>query len=151
MQLVAMDIAAPFPESEPKSKYILVVSDYFTKWVEAYSIANQKAPTIAQTLLDKFFRRFSPPWQLHSDHGRQFESKVIAQICTLLGIAKSLTSPYHSQGDGQVERFNRTLLDTLATSTKDHPWSWEHHLQKVFRIQHECTLHNWVYSLLSAF
>ena len=131
MQLVAMDIVGPFPESESGNKYILVVSDYFTKWVEAYGIANQEASTIAQTLVDEFFCRFSPPRQLHSDQGRQFESQVIAQICKLLGIVKSRTSPYHPQSDGQVERFNRTLLDMLATSAKDHPWSWEHHLRKV--------------------
>ena len=125
MQLVAMDIVGPFPESESGSKYILVVSDYYTKWVEAYSIANQEASTIARTLVDEFFCRFSPPRQLHSDQGRQFESEVIAQICRLLGIVKSRTSPYHPQSDGQVERINRTLLDMLATSANDHPWSWE--------------------------
>ena len=131
LQLVAMDIVGPFPESEAGSRYILVVSDYFTKWVEAYGIANQEAPTIARTLVDEFFCRFSPPRQLHSDQGRQFESEVIAEICKLLGIVKSRTSPYQPQGDGQVERFNRTLLHMLATAAKDHPWSWEHHLRKV--------------------
>lgn len=44
---------------------------------------------------------------------------------------KSRTSPYHPQSDGQVQRFNRTLLDMLATTAKDHPWSWEDHLSKV--------------------
>ena len=131
MQLVAMDIVGQFPESESGSKYILVVSDYYTKWVEAYGIANQEASTIAQILLDEFFCHFSPPQQLHSDQRRQFESQVIAQICKLLGIVKSHTSSYHSQSDGQDERFNRTLLDMLATSAKDQPWYWEHHLQKV--------------------
>ena len=126
-----MDIVGLFPESESENKYILVVSDYFSKWVEAYGIANQEASTIAQTLVDEFFCRFSPPRQLHSDQGRQFESQVIAQICKLLGIVKSRTSLYHPQSDGQVERFNRTFLNKLATSAKDHPWSWEHHLRKV--------------------
>ena len=49
----------------------------------------------------------------------------------MLGIVKSRTSPYHPQGDGQVEHFNRTLLDMPATAAKDHPWSWEHHLWRV--------------------
>ena len=129
-----MDIVGLFPESESGKKYIpfaKVVSDYFSKWVEAYGIANQEASTIAQTLVDEFFCCFSPPRQLHSDQGRQFESQAIAQICKLLGIVKARTSPYHPQRDGQVERFNRTLLGMLATSAKDHPWSWEHHLWKL--------------------
>ena len=61
MQLKVIDIVGPFPETEAGSKYILVVSDYFTSWVEAYGIANQEAPTIAQTLVDEFFCRFFPP------------------------------------------------------------------------------------------
>ena len=130
MHQVAIDIMGPFPESKSGNKY-LVVSDYFTKWVEAYGNANQEAYTITQILVDEFFCCFSPPRQLHSDQGRQFESQVIAQIRKLVGIVKSRTSLYHPQSDGQVERFNRTLLDKLATSAKNHPWSWEHHLRKV--------------------
>ena len=131
MQLVAMDIVGPFPESEIGNQYILVVSDYFTKWVEAYAIPNQEASTVARVLVDEFFCRFGPPRQLHSDQGRQFESKLMEGICERLEIKKSRTSPYHPQSDGQVERFNRTLLHMLSTTAKDHPWSWEDHLKKV--------------------
>ena len=95
-----------------------------------YGIANQEASPIAQTLVDEFCC-FSPPRQLNSDQGRQFESEVIAQICKLLRIVKSRTSSYHPRSDGQVEQFNCTLLDMLATSAKDHPWCWERHLRKV--------------------
>lgn len=61
MQLVEMDIVGPFPESETGNRYILVVSDYFTKWVEAFAIPNQEAPTIARILVDEFFCRFPLP------------------------------------------------------------------------------------------
>ena len=93
-------------------------------------MSTKESSPIAQTLVDEFCH-FSPPRQLNSDQGRQFEFEVIAQICKLLGIVKSRTSPYHPGSDGQVERFNCILLDMLATSAKDHPWSWEHHLRKV--------------------
>ena len=75
--------------------------------------------------------RFGVPCQLHSDQGPQFESKLIAEVCKLLGIQKSRTTPYHPQCDGMVERFNRTLLNMLATHCKNNPWNWEEHLQKV--------------------
>ena len=61
----------PLPESETGNKYVLVASDYFTKWTEVYAILNQEATTVAQKLTDEMFCRFSP---LHSDQGRQFES-----------------------------------------------------------------------------
>ena len=55
MKLVAMDIVGPFPESTTGSQYIFMVSDYFTKWVEAYAIPNQEALTIAKVLVNEFF------------------------------------------------------------------------------------------------
>ena len=107
------------------------MADYFTKWMEAYAIPNQEAPTIAQKLVDEFFCRFSLPEQLHSDQGRQFESAIISQICSILHIEKTRTTPYHPQSDGLVERFNRTLTAMLATYADTHPFDWEYHLPKV--------------------
>ncbi len=85
-QLVAVDILGPFPESDAGNNYILVGTDYFTRWTEAYPIRNEKATTVARKLTDEFFFRFSPPDQLHSDQGHNFESEVIAEICKLLAI-----------------------------------------------------------------
>ena len=76
------------------------------------------------------FCRFSPPEQLHSDQG-QFESDLVKEICKLLNIRKTRTTPYHPQCDGLVERFNRTLLDMLATTTRQHPFDWEDQIHKV--------------------
>eukprot|EP00731_Ephydatia_muelleri_P038941 Em1000g3a len=97
MQLVAVDILGPLPESGNGNSYILVVGDYFTRWMEAYPIQNQEAVTVAQKLVDEIFCRFSVPEQLHSDQGRQFESAVIKEICNLLHIEKTRTTAYHPQ------------------------------------------------------
>ena len=131
MQVVAVDILGPLPESESGNSYILVAGDYFTKWMEAYPIPKQEAIAIAKVLVDEMFCRFSPPEQLHSDQGRQFESSIMKEVCEILGIRKSRTSPYHPQCDGLVERFNRTLLSMLATTTKNHPFNWENQIRKV--------------------
>eukprot|EP00731_Ephydatia_muelleri_P031382 Em0022g896a len=131
MQLVAVDILGPLPESGNGNSYILVVGDYFTRWMEAYPIQNQEAVTVAQKLVDEIFCRFSVPEQLHSDQGRQFESAVIKEICNLLHIEKTRTTAYHPQSDGLVERFNRTLLSMLTTCGRSHPFEWEDHIRKV--------------------
>ena len=128
---MAVDIVGPLPESDRGNSYIMVVGDYFTRWMEAFPIPNQEAATVAEKLIDEVFLRFSIPEQLHSDQGHQFESKLIAEVCHLLNIQKTRTTPYHPQSDGLVERFNRTLLDMLSTCTKDHPFDWEHHIRKV--------------------
>ncbi len=131
MQVVATDIVGPFPESPTGNTYILVAANYFTRWVEAYAIPNQEASTVATKLMDEMFCRFGVPDQLHSDQGRQFESDLVQELCRVLHIRKSRTTPYHPQSDGLVERLNRTLLSMMATTVRDHPEEWECHLPKL--------------------
>ena len=131
MQMVAVDILGPLPTTSSGNKYVLVAGDYFTKWMEAYAIPNQEAVTVAKKLLDEMFCRFSLPEKLHSDQGRQFEGEVVTQLCQLLAIEKTRTTPYHPQSDGLIERFNRTLLSMLATCLEDHPTEWDQYLSKL--------------------
>ena len=139
LQLVATDILGPLPESTDGNVYVLVIADYFTRYVEAYALPDQTATTVARYLVDEFFMRFSPPERLHSDQGRNFESAVIAETCKLLGIEKSRTTPYHPQSDGLVERFNRTLLDMLAKAVVDRPANWDRHLRRLCFAYNTCT------------
>ena len=129
--MMAMDILGPLPQSTAGNVYVLVVADYFTRWMEVFPMPNQEAATVASKLVDEVFCRFAMPEQLHSDQGRQFEAEVISHICKLLQIEKIRTTPYHPQSDGLVERFNRTLLSMLSTTIDEHPLEWEDHLRKV--------------------
>ena len=128
-QLVAVDIVGPLVESLAGNRYILVVGDYFTRWVEAYAIPNQEATTVAKKITEEFFFRYSPPEQLHSDQGRQFESTLVQEVCKLLGVHKTRTTPYHPQSDGMIERFNKTMVNMLATAVSDRPFDWEDYLR----------------------
>lgn len=96
---------------------ILVVTDHFTRYAQAYPTKDQKASTVAKVLVKTFFVHYGLPVRIHSDQGRDFESRLVHQLCALLGIKKSPTTPYHPQGDLQPERFNRTLLNMLGTLT----------------------------------
>ena len=95
MQLVAVDLLGPFPPSPAGNRYLLVAMDYFTKWGEAYAIPNMEASTVADMLTNEMFFRFSPPERLHSDQGRQFEANLLKEVCRILQIKKTRTSPYH--------------------------------------------------------
>ena len=114
MERVALDVLGPLPETDRGNKLILVVADYFTKWVEAFALPNQEAVTVATKLVEEVICRYGVPGELHSDQGSNFESKVMSEVCRLLGIHKTRTAPYNPKSDGLVERFNRTLLDVLA-------------------------------------
>ena len=75
--------------------------------------------------------RFSPPEQLHSDQGRQFESELLNKICTLLHITNTCIMPYYPQCNGMVQRFNLTLLDMLSTTVGNHQANWQQHIRKL--------------------
>jgi len=98
--------------------------------MEAFPIPNQEATTVAEKLVDEVFLKFSVPEQLHTDQGRQFESHLMSEVCKLLGIHKTRTTPYHPQSDGLVERFNWTMLNMLAACAKDNLFDWENIYEK---------------------
>ena len=80
MARIATDILGPLPESDNKNKYILVISDYFTKWTEAFPMANMEAKTIASLLVEEVITRFGVPLYIHSDQGRQYESMLLVKF-----------------------------------------------------------------------
>ena len=104
---------------------MLVVGDYFTKWTEAFPIPDMETATIARVLVNEFISRFGAPSHLHTDQGRSFESSLIKEICRLMGIVKTRTTPYHPQSDGMIERFNRTLLSMLRMAAVDDETNWD--------------------------
>ena len=113
LERVAADIVE-FPLTTKGNRYVLVVEDYFTKFVNLYSLPNQTAQTVARCLFEDYVLVHGVPERLHTDQGRQFEAEVIQSLCQLLGITKTRTTPYNPKSDGMVERFNRTLIDQLA-------------------------------------
>ena len=131
MERIAIDILGPLPESSKGNKYIMVVGDYLSKWTESYAIPNQEARTVAQKLVDEFICRFGTPETIHTDQGRNFESSLFQEVCNLLGIKKTRTSAYHPEGDGMVERFNRTLEAMLSKYVTKHQRDWDVHLPRV--------------------
>ncbi|KAL5020808.1 hypothetical protein ScPMuIL_002107, partial [Solemya velum] len=131
MEIVAIDITGPFPVTSRDNKYILVVGDLYSKWIESYPIPDQEAKTVAQVLTYKFFTRFGVPKQLHSDQGGNFESKLFKELCSLLGINKTRTTAYRPESDGMIERFNRTMKNILSKYVQADQSDWDLHLPTV--------------------
>lgn len=86
---VPVDIVGPLPETKNGNLYILVIGDYFTKWKEAFPIRDHTALTVADKLVINFICHYGCPDQIHTDQGREFESHLFKQVCTLLGIEKN--------------------------------------------------------------
>ena len=119
--MLAADILEA-PVSHRHNKYLLVVMDYFTEWAEAVPLRDQ---TAAEAVI-KICCSFGVPDILHSDQGRNFESHLFHQVLSAFGIKKSRTTAYYPQGDGMVERFNRSLLQLLLcyTETVNNFYQW---------------------------
>ena len=110
-----MDVLRPLPQSKQGNKNILIAADYF-KWVEVYPLMNQEAVAVAEVLIRELIGRFRVPLILYFDQGWNFESAVFSEMCKLLEVTKTRTTPLHPQSNGMVERFNRTLGSTLNLS-----------------------------------
>ena len=122
---IAMDILDITTVSDRGNRYILVVADYFSKYTEAYPLPNKTARAVADMLVEQWMARFGFPLVLHSDQGREFENKVIHDICRLMCSVKTRTTPYHPQSDGLVERFNRTVISMLAMFVTAEKTNWD--------------------------
>jgi transposase InsO family protein len=128
LDAIAIDIMAPLPVTENGNQYIMVVGDYFSKWTEAYPLPMHTALIVADKLVTEFICRYGAPLRIHTDQGRGFESHLFAELCNLLEITKSRTTPYRPQSDGMIELFNRTLQQMLAMFVNENHNDWDHHL-----------------------
>lgn len=92
----------------------LFLSDHFTKYAKAVPAKNQLAKATTKVLFGNCVCHYSFPERLHSDQGRNCDSKVIKELCEISVISKSRTTPYYPMGNGLVERFNQTLIKMLG-------------------------------------
>ena len=127
-----MYIIGPLPPSTNGVKYIIVTIDHLSKWVEAQTVKDLGARTIARFVQEKIIHRHSYPQLLLTDNATNFTGRVLTKLNYLIGIKGVLTTSYHPESNGTVEIVNTTLERILRNLVVDKPSGWNNHLQSAF-------------------
>ena len=126
---MAADILGPVTLARTsRARYILVMSDLFTKNAVTVALQDMTAATVANAIIDECIMKFGAPDVNNTDHGSNFNSELMQDNCRTFMIAKMRTTPYHPQGNGQIERFNRVIADTLSNYCSQKPQEWDVYL-----------------------
>ena len=118
-------------DKKPVVKNVLVVIDHFTCYVQAFMTKNQTARTTARVLYNNYFSVFGFPQCLMSDQGTELCGKVIAAMCSLLGVEKIWTTPYHPQTNGSAERVHQTLQQMIGKLDQEKRKKWPAHIGSI--------------------
>ena len=109
----------PFPKAVGNKKYLLVSTDYFTKWVEVEPLANIRDVDAKRFIWKNIFTRFEVPRVLILDNSLQFDSKTFRSYCGELGITNRYSTPAYPQGNGQAEAVNKVIVNGLKKRLDD--------------------------------
>lgn len=140
LELITMDFLS-LESSVGGCQNIMVLTDHFTKFAWAAATRDQTAATTVRVMWQHVIQYFGCPARFHADQGPNFEAAVVKQLCDLYGCKKSHTTPYHPEGNGLTERFNRTLLGMLGTLVEEKKSRWAEHLPEMLHAYNN-TVHN---------
>lgn len=121
---LGMDIVGPVEESKAGNRYMLVITDYATKYPDVFPLKSIKAKSVSFCLV-QFFSRMGFPREILTDRGTNFMSTLLKRVYQLLGIRSLRTTPYHPQTDGLTERFNKTLKQMLRKFVDSSGADWD--------------------------
>jgi hypothetical protein len=126
-QIVSADVFGPIPTTINDNKYILVVSELFTKYVEFFALKTQTAEETANKLIE-YVSRHSVMDTILTDQGRNFQSELMDELWELFDVHKVRTTPYFPSANGQCERMMRSMQNMLANYCNEQKNNWDKHL-----------------------
>ena len=121
----------PLPQGKKQLKFLLIVIDYFSKWVEAEALAMITEAKVRSFVWKNIVCRFGIPQTFISDNGRQFDNQGFRSFCLSLGIKNKYSSSGHPQANGQTDVTNRTLLKNIKAQLVGAKGAWPKELPSV--------------------
>ena len=127
-EMIGMDLVGPLPVTERRNKYMLVITDYWTRWCEAIPIPNKESATVAGTFMRVWVSRYGCPQSILTDQGKEFDSNLFKECCNLMQSWKVRTSPFHPRCNGLTERLNQTIERMLTAFVAENQLDWDEKL-----------------------
>lgn len=124
-QRIGMDLLGRFPKSQSGNKWIIVSTDYLTRYAITKALPTAEAPEIAKFLVEEILLTHGAPRTIITDRGQVFQSKLIAEINKQCNVIHRMTTAYHPQTNGLTEKFNKTLADMLSMYVDVEQKTWD--------------------------
>jgi hypothetical protein len=112
------------PSSSKGHRFVLVATDYFTKWTKVVALKNMTHREVIDFITEHIIHRFGIPQTLTTDQGISFMSKEVREFAELYRIKLLNSSPYYAQANRQAESSNRTLINLIKKKISDNPKYW---------------------------
>ena len=125
---IGIDVIGPLPITPSGNRYVVLSIDFFSKYPEGKALKKADATTITQFLYEDIVCRHGVPVELTSDRGTEFCNELVTALTQTFHIKHIRTTAYHPQGNGQVERTNRTLKNILSKLVTEYSQPWDYYL-----------------------
>ena len=122
---IGIDYVGLLPRTKEGNKYIIVAMDYLTKWPEARPTKEATAATTVEFIYDDIVCQHGCPGIIQTDRGTHFNNRLLEKLVEKFRIEHIMSTPYHPQTNGLVERYNRTLINILAKMVEKHTDEWD--------------------------
>jgi transposase InsO family protein len=127
---VSLDVVGPIGSAPTNrgNRYIIVAVDHLTKWVEARAVSSFSSSQTAKFVLEDIIARHGCPQAILTDNATNFVQKTLPKLNLLMSIRSALTTPYHPESNGMVERANGTLVKIIKRLAAKEPSDWDEYL-----------------------
>ncbi|UYV63268.1 hypothetical protein LAZ67_2003589 [Cordylochernes scorpioides] len=122
---IGIDFVGPMPTTKNRKKWIIVLTDYYTRYAETRAVSEATVKEVSKFLVEDIFLLHGASQYLISDRGSQFTSNLMKEVMKMCKIKHCFTTSYHPQTNGLTERLNRTLLNMLSMYVNTDQKNWD--------------------------
>ncbi|UYV71623.1 hypothetical protein LAZ67_8003894, partial [Cordylochernes scorpioides] len=122
---IGIDFVGPLPSTKRRRKWIIVLTDYYTKYAETKAVPEATVKEVSTFLIEHIFLRHGAPRFLISDRGSQFTSNLMKEVMKMCKVKHCFTTSYHPQTNGLTERLNRTLINMISMYVNTDQKNWD--------------------------